>query len=89
MKKFELLKRTYPISNFDRLCDGYEYIMKNTTKKERENNNIDDHMLQKVIKRGEKYMYQVAKENGIFKIMHLSFNNFEIIRRNVYGLHDE
>ena len=35
MKDFELLKRTYPVSRYDRLCDGYDYIIKNSTEEER------------------------------------------------------
>ncbi len=35
MHKFELLKRTYPISQYDRYCDGYFFILNNTTEEER------------------------------------------------------
>jgi hypothetical protein len=35
MKEFELLKRTYPISQYDRLCDGYLYILDNSSTEER------------------------------------------------------
>ena len=35
MKDFELLKRTYPVSEFDRPCDGFVYILDNSTPAER------------------------------------------------------
>jgi len=85
MKKFILLKRTYPKSRFNRQCDGYDYIFKNSTKKERIFWEIDDNKLQRIIKNGERYIYQVAKENMEFKIMYLSFSNYEIIRKKIFN----
>ena len=29
-KDFDLLKRSYPVSQYDRYCDGYKYILENT-----------------------------------------------------------
>jgi len=89
MQNFELLKRTYPISTFERYCDGYEYIINNSTVEERKGWNIIDSELQRVIKKDEKYIYQVAKEGKTFKVMHLSFKNYEIIRKKIFGLDDE
>ena len=89
MKDFELLKRTYPISEFDRFCDGYNYILKNSTEKEREEWEIDVNEMQRVIVKGEKYIYQVAKEGEEFKIMYLCFNNYAIIRKFIFKLEDE
>ena len=89
MQKFELLKRTYPTSTFNRYCDGYEYILKNTTTEERNDLGIVDSELQRIIKQNEKYIYQVAKENKAFKVMHLSFKNYEIIRKKMFGLDDK
>ena len=89
MKDFELLKRTYPISNHDRFCDGYDFIMKNSTDEERKGLGIDENELQKIIKAGEKYIYQVAKEKNIFKIMYLSFKNYEIIRKKIFKFEDD
>jgi len=88
-KDFDLLKRTYPISQFDRYCDGYKYILENTTPRERRANNIRKNSLQRVIKGGEKYIYQVAKEEGDFKIMCLCFSNYAIIRKHIFGIEDE
>lgn len=88
MQKFELLKRTYPTSKFDRYCDGYEYIMKNTTLEERKNLGIVDSELQRIINKNEKYIYQVAKEGKEFKVMHLCFKNYEIIRTKMYDVND-
>ena len=88
-KDFILLKRTYPISKYDRYCDGYVYIMNNTTKEERENWGINDNNLQRIIKKGEKYMYEVGKENGIFKTMAISFSNYAIIRKYIFKLDDD
>jgi hypothetical protein len=89
MKDFELLKRTYPTSEFDRACDGYDYILKNSTEEERKEWGIDINELQRVIKEGEKYMYQVAKEGREFKVMCLCFNNYAIIRKKIFKLEDE
>ena len=89
MKDFELLKRTYPISEFDRFCDGYDYIIKNTTEDERNQLDININELQRVIKSGEKYIYQVAKEGKEFKIMCLCFNNYAIIRKKLFKFEDD
>jgi hypothetical protein len=89
MKEFELLKRTYPISEFERLCDGYDYIMKNSSEEERRLWRIDRNELQRVIKAGEKYIYQVAKEGEEFKTMCLCFENYAIIRKLIYKLEDD
>jgi len=88
MKKFELLKRTYPISQFKRLCDGYDYIMRNTSPEQREEWNLPDKLQQK-IKINEKYIYQVAKHDGEFMVMSLSFSNYEIIRKKMFEFKDE
>jgi hypothetical protein len=89
MKDFELLKRTYPISQFNRYCDGYNYILKNSTSEERKEWGVKKKDLQRVIKKGEKYIYQVAKERKEFKIMCLSFSNYEIIRKKIFKFEDE
>ena len=89
MKDFELLKRTYPVSEFDRNCDGFVYILDNTTTEERKELKINARELQREIKAGEKYIYQVAKENGEFKIMCLCFSNYAIIRKKIFGFEDE
>ena len=67
-KQFELLKRTFPTSQFERICDGYKFILDNTTPSDREKWGIDEKVLQRKIKRGEKYIYQVAKEGKEFKL---------------------
>jgi hypothetical protein len=89
MKDFELLKRTYPVSEFERQCDGFAYICDHTTPEERKEWKINLKELQRTIKPGEKYIYQVAKDNGVFKVMCLSFSNYAIIRKNIFGFEDE
>ena len=89
MKDFDLLKRTYPTSQKDRYCDGYKYILENTTPRERRRWKIEKKKLQRVIKSGEKYIYQVAKEEGDFKYLSLSFSNYAIIRKHIFGIDDE
>jgi len=86
---FELLKRTYPISQYERICDGYAYIMENSSDDERLEWEIDSNDLQRTIEAGEKYIYQVAKENNEFKVMYLCFTNYEIIRKKLFKLIDE
>jgi len=89
MHDFQLLKRTYPVSQFERICDGYDYIQKNSTEEERKEWGINLNQLQRVIKEGEKYIYQVAKEGKEFKVMCLCFKNYEIIRKKIFKLDDE
>ena len=89
MHDFELLKRTYPVSQYERFCDGYDYIKNNSTEAERLSWGIDVNDLQMVIKIGEKYIYQVAKEGKEFKIMCLCFKNFEIIRKYLFEFNEE
>lgn len=89
MKDFELLKRTYPISEFNRRCDGYDYIINHSTLEERTQWGVVTDKLQQTIMIGEKYIYQVGKENGIFKAMCLSFENYAIIRKHLFGIDDD
>jgi hypothetical protein len=89
MRDFELLKRTYPVSEFNRNCDGFTYILDNTTTEERKEWKINARELQREIKTGEKYIYQVAKEQGEFKIMCLCFTNYAIIRKKIFKLDDD
>jgi len=89
VKDFELLKRTYPVSEVTRQCDGFAYICVNTTTKQRKEWRINLKELQREIKVGEKYIYQVAKDNGAFKAMCLSFSNYAIIRKHIFGNDDE
>ncbi len=89
MRDFELLKRTYPVSQHDRFCDGYDYIIKNSTSEERKEWGIIDGELQKIIVEGEKYIYQVGKEGKEFKTMSLCFKNYEIIRKYIFKLDDD
>jgi hypothetical protein len=88
-KDFDLLKRSYPVSQYDRYCDGYKYILENTTPRERRRWGIVKKKLQRQIKAGEKYIYQVAKEGKEFKTMYLSFSNYSIIRKHIFGIDDE
>ena len=89
MKDFELLKRIYPVSEYDRYCDGYLYILDNTSPEERKEWKINARELQREIKAGEKYIYQVAKEGKNFKIMSMCFENYAIIRKYIFGIDDE
>jgi hypothetical protein len=89
MKDFELLKRTYPVSEFDRFCDGYDFIMQNSTPEERKEWCVDLNELQRVINEGEKYIYQVAKEGKEFKVLCLCFSNYAIIRKHIFKLEDD
>ena len=86
---FKLLKRTYPISKHNRYCDGFEYILQNTTPKERRNWKIRKKYLQKQIEEGEKYMYLVGKENGEFKYLCVCFPNYEIIRKYLFDVGED
>lgn len=90
MKEFILLKRTYPVSQINRICDGYLYILDNTTPKQRKEWKINVKELQREIRKGERYIYEVAKENYvIFKTKYVSFNNYAIIRKYIFKLKDE
>ena len=89
MKDFELLQRTYPVSLYERPCDGYNYILKNSTTDERNEWTININELQTRINIGEKYIYQVAKESKEFKTMCLCFSNYAIIRKKIFKLDDD
>lgn len=80
-KNFVLLKQSFPTSRKQRKCDAYEIIMKQTTKKERNEVGLKDSDITKIINAKEKYLYRVGKDNGKFKALHISINNFEIIRK--------
>lgn len=88
MKDFELLKRTYPVSEYDRYCDGYDFIIKNSTPEERQDWKIKDNEIKRIIKAGEKYIYQVAKEGREFKTMCMCFENYAIIRKKIFKFED-
>ena len=60
MDEFTQLKRTYPVSLWQRECDGYAYIMENSTEEERIKWGIDFE-LQEFIEIDEKYIYEVGK----------------------------
>ncbi len=89
MRDFALLKRTYPVSQYERFCDGYDYILKNSSAEERLEWGINDDELQRTIKPGEKYIYQVAKEGREFKIMSICFANYVIIRKKIFKFEDD
>jgi hypothetical protein len=89
MAEFVLLKRTYPISTIERECDGYTYLAEKTTEEQRKEWGVDLNNLRKTIKENEKYMYQVGKEDGNFKVFSMSFENYRIIRKFIYGIADE
>jgi hypothetical protein len=88
MKDFQLLKQTFPVSQFDRECDGYKFIMERLPKIVRLKLGVNDIDLQRIIEKGEKYMYRVGKENGKFSAMTISLTNFEIIRKHIFVLTD-
>jgi len=76
-------------SEYNRYCDGFVYILDNTTTEERKEWKINAKELQREIKKDEKYIYQVAKEHGEFKIMSMCFSNYAIIRKHIFGIDDE
>lgn len=90
IKDFVLLKRTYPVSQINRVCDGYLYILDNTTAEERKEWKINARELQREIKKGERYIYEVGKESYIrFNTKCICFSNFAIIRKHIFGFDDE
>lgn len=89
MDEFTLLKRTYPINTTERECDAYKHLMENTTLEQRLSWGIVDANLKTKIKENEKYIYQVGKVAGEFRTVAYSFENYEIIRKFIYGIADE
>ena len=90
MKDFVLLKRTYPVSQKRRLCDGYDYILKNSTPEQRLVWGINIEELQREIRTGERYIYEVAKESyKIFNNKCVSFSNYAIIRKHILEIDEE
>lgn len=87
---FELLKRTYPVSRINRICDGYDYILQNSTPEQRLEWGVDITKLQREIRAGERYIYEVACEKyRMFKAKCLCFSNYEIIRKYIFEIDDE
>ena len=68
--------------------------MENTTEKQRKELEIDITKLKKIILEGEKYMYEVGKfgmkktKEG-FEARYISLENFEIIRKKLFGTKDD
>jgi hypothetical protein len=88
-KEFILLKKTFPISKYDRECNGYKYFIDNTTIEQRKEWGINDESLKKIILKNEKYIYQVGNEGGKFKVLYSSFENYELIRKYIFGVADD
>lgn len=84
MENFILLKRSYPISQYERYCDGYDFFIEHTTKEDRESWGVNEKDLQKIINIGEKYIYQVAKINKEFHTHYMSISNFRLIRKYLF-----
>lgn len=89
MKDFIHLKRTYPISQVERNCDAYKYLIDTTTEEQRVGWGLSTDSLKKTILPQEKYIYQVGIEEGTFRIMCSSFENFAIIREYIFGIKDK
>ena len=89
MKQFVHLKRTYPISQEERYCDAYKFLIENSTEEQRREWGIVTNALKKTILVNEKYIYQVGLEHGEFKIMCSSFENFAFVRKFIFGIKDE
>jgi|WetSurMetagenome_2_1015567.scaffolds.fasta_scaffold984539_1 hypothetical protein len=83
------LKRTYPTSTLERECDAYKFFTGNTTEDQRKEWGVDIATMKKTIQANEKYIYQVGKEDGKFKVVCSSFENFALIRKYIYGVKDE
>lgn len=82
MSKFVLLKQGFYYSKHDRYCDGYKMIMKILSSELRKELDIKEDQIQEFIKKDEKYIYRVGKENGVFKTVSISINNYKIIRKH-------
>lgn len=89
MISFLHLKRTYPISEFDRECDAYKFFMEHSTPTQRAEWGIDDSKLKTTIKANEKYIYQVGKQGDQLKTMYSSYENFALVREFIFGIKDE
>jgi len=89
VKDFIHLKRTYPTSQIERNCDAYKYLIDHTTEEQRLGWGIPLDKLKSTILPKEKYIYQVGLEEGTFKIMCSSFENFAIVREYIFGIKDK
>jgi hypothetical protein len=89
MKDFVHLKRTYPISQYERECDAYKFLMENSTEEQRNAWGVSTNKLKKTILPNEKYIYQAGLDNGTFKTMSSSFDNFAIVREYIFGIKDK
>lgn len=89
MKEFLHLKRTYPISQIQRDCDAYKFLLENTTEEQRQTWGIVTTNLKSVIQPNEKYIYQAGIEDHTFKTMCSSFENFALVREYIFGVKDK
>jgi hypothetical protein len=89
MQGFMLLKRTYPISQFERECDAYNYLFQHTTEEQRAGWGVDISKLKKTILANEKYIYQVAKEGDEFRAFYCTYENYAIVRKFIFGIVDD
>lgn len=89
MSEFLHLKRTYPTSQYLRECDAYIYLLENTTEEQRVEWGIDISSLKSTIQPNEKYIYQAGMEEGVFKTMSSSYENFALVRKFIFGIKDE
>jgi hypothetical protein len=89
MEGFELLKRTFPISKFDRICDAYRFLKEEVSPKTLKQANVNLETLNHIIKEGEKYIYMVGKQDGKFMTKSMSTTNFEIIRKKIFKTKDD
>lgn len=76
-----LLKRTWPISEDDRECDGYKRIMRKSTEEQRQAWGVDPSKLQTIIRAGERYIYQVGMIGGEFLPFSCCFGNNSILKK--------
>jgi len=88
MQDFILLKKTYPVSIYERACDAYKYFAECTTEDQRKEWGIDISKMKKTIQPYEKYIYQAGIEGGNFKTLSSSFENYALVREHVFGIKD-
>jgi len=88
-RKPTIFKSAYYRSKKDRDCDGYKFIVKNTTELERKELGFSLDNLQEKILKGEQYLYRAGiDDDHSFNSMYISLKSFEVLRKKYFKKED-
>lgn len=89
-RKPTIFKSAYYHSKKERDCDGYKYVVENTTEEERIKLGFSLDDLQQKIGKGEQYLYRAGiDDDHSFNAMYISLKSFEVLRKKYFGMEDK